>query len=194
MRQMKIAVLVGSLRKESLNLKMAKNLIKIAPDAIKLEIVEIGQLPLYNADLDSNPPFEWVDFRQCISSYDGVLFVTPEYNRSVPGCLKNAVDIGSRPYKENVWNGKPAAVLSASPGAMGGFGASHHLRQSLVFINMPTMQTPEAYIGKVHELFDENGDLNNEKTIQFVRNFTQAFADWTIKMQPDNRDSNRLEG
>ena len=109
---------------------------------------------------------------------DGVLFVTPEYNRSVPGVLKNAIDVGSRPYGKNAWAGKPGAVVSVTPGAIGGLGANHHLRQSLVFIDVPAMPQPEAYIGKAGDLFDERGDLANEPTREFASKFMNAFAAW----------------
>ena len=149
----KIAVVVGSIRKESLNLKMAKALIAIQPADFEMQIVEIGQLSMYNPDLDETPPKEWVDFRNQIKAASAVLFVTPEYNRSVPGVLKNAIDIGSRPYGHSAWAKKPAAIVTVSPGAAGGFGANHHLRQSLVFLDMPTLQQPEAYIGHGDKLF-----------------------------------------
>jgi chromate reductase len=178
MSQNKIAVLVGSLRKESFNRKMAKALMKLSPDSLSLEIIEIGGIPLYNQDLDDNPPAAWTAFREHIKKVDGVLFVTPEYNRSVPGALKNAIDVGSRPYGKNAWAGKPGAVVSVSPGAIGGFGANHHLRQSLVFIDVPTMPQPEAYIGKAGEIFDERGDLANESTREFATEFMKAFAAW----------------
>src|SRR5437588_9773205 len=153
--QRNIAVLVGSLRKESFNRKMANALIALAPESLKPAIVEIGQLPLYNQDLDTeNPPREWAAFRDRIRPVQGVLFVTPEYNRSVPGVLKNAIDVGSRPREANVWKGKPGAVISVSPGAISGFGANHHLRQMLVFLNVPAMQQPEAYIGGADKLLD----------------------------------------
>jgi chromate reductase len=174
----KIAVFVGSLRKESLNRKMAKALIGLAPESLKLEIVEIGGLPLYNQDLEENTPAAWVQFRESLAKFDGVLFVTPEYNRSVPAVLKNAIDVGSRPYGKSVWNGKPGAVMSVSPGAIGGFGANHHLRQSLVFLNIPTMQQPEAYIGNAANIFDESGNPNNDSTREFLAKFLQAFATW----------------
>lgn len=177
----KIAVIVGSLRKDSFNRKMAKNLISLAPAELKLEIVEIGQLSLYNQDLDETPPKEWVDFRNTIKNYEAVLFVTPEYNRSVPGVLKNAIDIGSRPYGQSVWEGKPAAVMSVSPGAAGGFGANHHLRQSLVFLNMPAMQQPEAYIGGASHLFGDKGEISNESTRAFVGKFLTSYAEWVAR-------------
>lgn len=173
-----VAVLVGSLRKDSLNRKMAIALSRIAPAALRLQIVEIGQLPLYDQDADANPPAPWIAFRQRIKAADAVLFVTPEYNRSVPGLLKNAIDVGSRPYGQSAWAGKPAAIVSVSPGALGAFGANHHLRQSMVFLDMPTMQQPEAYIGNAGSLFDANGDIANESTRKFLGSFMSAFAAW----------------
>jgi len=174
-----VAVIVGSLRKESFSRKIAHALAALAPASFKLQIVEIGQLPLYNQDLDgADPPAAWVSFRERIKAADAVLFVTPEYNRSVPAALKNALDVGSRPYGKSAWNGKPGAVVSVSPGALGAFGANHHLRQSLVFLNVPTMQQPEAYIGGAGGLFDANGALSNEGTRDFLQKFMKAFADW----------------
>jgi chromate reductase len=174
-----VAVLVGSLRKESFNRKVATQLAVLAPAALKLEIVEIGDLALYNEDSDgANAPAAWTAFRQRVKAADAVLFVTPEYNRSVPGSLKNAIDVGSRPYGQSAWEGKPGAVVSVSPGAIGAFGANHHLRQSLVFLNVPCMQQPEAYIGGAGSLFDKEGKLANEKTAEFGRKFMEAFASW----------------
>jgi chromate reductase len=177
-----IVVIVGSLRKESFNRKMALAMSELAPASLNLEIVEIGQLPLYNQDLDpDNAPAPWKDFRARVKKADGVLFVTPEYNRSVPAALKNALDVGSRPYGQSVWDKKPAAVASVSPGAVGGFGANHHLRQSLVFLNMPTLQQPEAYIGGADKLFDASGKIANDGTRDFVTKFIGAFAAWVDK-------------
>lgn len=178
----KIAVLAGSLRKESLNRKMAKVLISMAPESLKCEIIEIGNLPLYNQDLDDSAtvPAPWSSFRESVKACDGVLFVTPEYNRSVPGVLKNAIDVGSRPYGKSVWAGKPGAVISVSPGAIGGFGANHHLRQSLVFLDVPAMQAPEAYIGSAGDLFNSNGEVTKEDTRKFLQKFMQAYADWVL--------------
>ena len=176
----KIAVIVGSLRKESFNRKLAMVLKQLSPKSLDLQIVDIGQLPIYNQDPDdeNNPPEAWVAFRKRMSEFDGVLFVTPEYNRSVPSVLKNAIDVGSRPYGKSIWNGKPGAVVSASPGAIGGFGANHHLRQSLVFLNVPCLQQPEAYIGDVGKLFDEKGALTNDGTKKFLSGFMETFANW----------------
>jgi chromate reductase len=171
-----VAVIVGSIRKGSYNRMMAKALAGVAPPSLKLEIVEIAQLPLYNQDEDASPPAAWTAFRQKIKAADAVLFVTPEYNRSVPGVLKNAIDVASRPYGSNSWDGKPAAIVSVSPGAIGGFGANHHLRQSLVFLNMPVLQQPEAYVGGAATLFDADGKLTNSGTVDFLKKFTQAFA------------------
>lgn len=180
-----IAVVVGSLRKESLNRKLAHALIELAPASLKPEIVEIGALPLYNADLEEGEvPEAWAGFRERMHRAQGVLFVTPEYNRSVPGVLKNAIDVGSRPYGKSVWSGKPAAVVSASPGAIGGFGANHHLRQSLVFLDMPALQQPEAYISGVDKMFDADGKLTNESTRGFLGKFMHAYAAWAERCAP----------
>jgi chromate reductase len=173
-----VVVIVGSVRKESLNLKLAHALAALAPDSIELEIVPIGQLPLYNPDLDATPWPQWSAFKARVKQADAVLFVTPEHNRSVPAALKNALDMASRPYGANAWDAKPTAIVSASPSAIGGFGANHHLRQSLVFLNMPAMAQPEAYIGHADKLFGEDGKLNNEGTEKFLRTFLTAFDKW----------------
>lgn len=173
-----VAVLVGSLRKDSLNRRMAHALAALAPATLKLEIVEIGDLSHYNQDLDSAPPASWTAFREKVRAKDAVLFITPEYNRSVPGVLKNAIDIGSRPYGHSVWSGKPGAVLTVSPGAIGGFGANHHLRQSLVFLDVPAMPQPEAYVGGAADLFDAEGKVRNETTRGFLQKFIEAYASW----------------
>src|SRR5471032_191904 len=181
----KVAVVIGSLRKDSLNRKFAHELIALAPPSLQLEIVEIGELPLYNQDLEENgatAPQAWTQFRQRMQAASAVLFVTPEYNRSVPAALKNAIDVGSRPYGKSVWDAKPGAVVSVSPGAIGGFGANHHLRQSLVFLNVPTMQQPEAYIGGAAKLFDDKGEITNEGTRKFFQSFMEAFAKWIEKV------------
>jgi len=173
----KVAVLVGSLRKESFNRKMARALAAMAQPPLKLEIVEIGQLPLFNQDYEANPPPEVTAFKQRIQESDAVLFVTPEYNRSVPGVLKNAIDVASRPYGKSAWNAKPTAVVSVSPGVIGGFGANHALRQSFVFLNMPALQY-EAYIGGAAQLFNDKGELANDSTRDFMGKMLQAFAKW----------------
>ncbi|MCK1469226.1 NAD(P)H-dependent oxidoreductase [Bradyrhizobium sp. CW10] len=173
-----VAVIVGSLRKASINRMVANALAELAPAGLKLGIVEIGQLPLYNQDGDDDPPAEWTAFRERVRAADSVLFVTPEYNRSVPAALKNALDVGSRPYGKSAWSGKPGAVVSASPGGIGGFGANHHLRQALVFLDVPAMPQPEAYIGGANRLFDADGKLVNEETRKFLQGFMQSYAAW----------------
>lgn len=173
-----VAIFVGSLRKDSLNRKMANALIALAPPSFKLEIVEIGTLPLFNQDSEAQPTPEVSAFKQKVQAADAVLFITPEYNRSVPGVLKNAIDVGSRPYGQSAWDGKPGAIISVSPGAIGGFGANHHLRQSLVFLNVPAMTQPEAYIGNASKLFDDNGAISNNDTRDFMQKFLLAFEAW----------------
>lgn len=179
----RIAMLVGSLRKESLTMKIAHELRALAPASLALENVGFGDLPLYNQDLEDSgsPPAQWTEFRRMLGTFDGFLFVTPEYNRSVPGGLKNALDVGSRPHGKSIWDGKPGAVVSVSPGSIGGFGANHHLRQILVFLNVPCMQQPEAYVGGAKALFDAQGRLVNEKTIDFLKQFMNEFAKWVMK-------------
>ena len=178
----KIAVLVGSLRQDSYNLKVAKVFQQIAPASLSLNIIEIGDLPFYNEDIDvDTPPQSYNRFRQAIASCEGVIFVTPEYNRGLPAVIKNALDVGSRPYGKSVWSKKPAAVVSVSQGAIGGFGANHQLRQSLVFLDMPTLQQPEAYVGSINTAFDENGNIN-EKTRSFLSLIIDNYASWVEKL------------
>lgn len=177
-----VAVIVGSLRKDSVSRKLAKAFGALTPN-LKFNIVEIGDLPHFDQDLESDPPAQWVRFRQEIAAADAVLFVTPEYNRSVPGVLKNAIDVGSRPYGSSVWNGKPGAVISQSPGAIGGFGSNHHLRQSLVFLNVPLL-SQEAYLGNSFALFDESGELINESTGEFLRAYGAQFSAWIETISP----------
>jgi len=173
-----VAVIVGSLRKESFSRKTAKALAALTP-GLAFEIVEIGDLPLYNEDVEAaGAPAPWTAFRAKIAPADAVLFVTPEYNRSVPGALKNAIDVGSRPYGKSVFDGKPGAVISVSPGALAAFGANHHLRQSLVFLNIAAMAQPEAYIGGAGRLFDAAGALTNEDTAKFLTTFGEKFTAW----------------
>ena len=176
----RVAVLVGSLRREAFSGKLAKAILGLAPESLQLEILAIGQLPLYNQDYDDGggPPESYVVFRERLKSFDAVLFVTPEHNRSIPAALKNALDVGSRPYGKNIWDGKPGAVISVSPSAIGGFGANHHLRQSLVFVNVPTLAQPEAYIGDADSLFDEEGRLTDQSVRDYLGDFMAAFGQW----------------
>lgn len=179
-----IVVVIGSLRKDSLTLKMANVLKTLAPHSINLQLVSIANLPIYNEDIETDePPLEWSRYRERIKKANGILFITPEYNRSVPAVLKNAIDVGSAPHGHNVYEGKPVGIVSLSPGSMGAFGANHHLRQSLVFLNAPAMQQPEAYIGGSEKLFDERGYIIIESTKEFLTKFMIAFAYWVKQHQ-----------
>lgn len=179
-----IGIIIGSLRKDSYSRQIAENFIKIAPESLSFEIIEIGNLPLYNEDLDhDDPPAEWVKFRDAVKNRDGVLFFTPEYNRSIPGVLKNAIDVGSRPVGQSAWTKKAGGVVSVSTGRLSAFGANHVLRQCMVFLDVPMMQQPEAYIGDARNLFDENGDTN-EGTTRLLKHFSEAFAKWVYLIHP----------
>jgi chromate reductase len=179
----KIGILVGSLRKGSYSKKLGKYLGSLLPDGYESTMVDLSQLEMYNQDLDDEgtPTKAWTAFRKEIAELDGIIFVTPEYNRSVPALLKNALDVGSRPFGHNVWNGKPALIVSASPGALSAFGANHHLRQSLVFLNMPTVQQPEVYLSSVHELFDESGNITKEDTAKFLKSAIDSYVAFAEK-------------
>ncbi len=175
----KIAIVVGSLRRESVNRKLAQAMCVVAADRLDCSIVEIGNLALFNQDIEASPPAEWVGFKEAIAAADGILFVTPEYNRTIPGALKNAIDVGSRPYGKSAWEKKPAAIVTASPGGIGGFGCNHALRQACVFLDMPVMQQPEAYLGGVTDKsFSENGSLIDPALAKIVKRVAMAFADW----------------
>ena len=174
----KIAIIVGSLRKDSLNRKVARSICGLRGDNLDCSMIEIGDLPLYNQDLDTDPPEQWSRFRQQVGAADGVLFCSPEYNRGVPGVLKNAIDVGSRPYGQSVFDKKPAAIVTASPGSIGGFGSNHQIRQACVFLNMPVMQQPEAYLGHVSDdSFDESGCLKEGPLKELVTKLAHAFHD-----------------
>ena len=174
-----IGILVGSLRKKSYSRALANNLVNLFPEGYSASIIEIGDLPLYNQDYDDdgNVPERNNKFRDTLSKLDGIIFVTPEYNRSVPAVLKNAIDVGSRPFGQSVWDNKPAAIISNSPGSIGGFGANHHLRQSLTFLNMPIMQQPEAYISKVNTLLDDDGKINNDGTMKYLQSIVDSYVE-----------------
>ena len=179
MEKHNIAIVVGSLRKESVNRKVALAMCALAADRLNCSIVEIGDLALFNEDIEATPPAEWVAFKTAIAAADGILFVTPEYNRSIPGALKNAIDVGSRPYGKSAWEKKPAAIVTASPSGIGGFGCNHQLRQACVFLDMPVMQQPEAYLGGVTDKsFAEDGSLTDPALAKVVKRVAIAFADW----------------
>lgn len=179
-----IGILAGSLRKESFSKKIAKTITSMALEGVEFRIIQLDDLPVYNPDFDdeNRAPDSCVAFRDAVKAVDGIIFVTPEYNRSVPGVLKNALDIGSRPKGSSVWNGKPAAVFSNSPGSLSAFGANHHLRQSLVALNMPTMQQPEVYIAQVKEIFDELGNMKSGRTKDFLQKAVNAYVAWFTKV------------
>lgn len=176
----KIGVLVGSLRKQSYSKKLAEYLVGLFPEGYETELIDIGNLPHYNQEYDEGgaPPESYVKYREKMHAMDAFLIVTPEYNRSVPAALINALDVGSRPYGDSVWDGKKAAVVSNSPGSLGGFGANHHLRQSFVFLNVLVMAQPEAYISGSADLFDDNGEIQNEGTGKFLQSIIDAFLDF----------------
>lgn len=174
-----VAVLVGSLRRESFNRKAAKAVTALAPPHLKFEFLQIGDLPPYNQDAEGDEaPELWKVFREDVRAADAVLFVTPEYNRSVPGVLKNAIDIASRPPGQGALLNKPAAVMSVSTGQIGGFGANHHLRQMLAYLNMPTLGQPEVYLGPAAQLFSDSGEILKDSTRDLLKKFIDTFADW----------------
>lgn len=176
--QRKIGVVVGSLRKGSISAGLARALQGLSPVDSVLELVPIGDMPFYNEDDEEQTPASWCVFRERILACDAVLFVTSEYNRSMPAVLKNAIDVGSRPKGQSVWNGKPAAIITFSPGNLGGFGANHHLRQSLVCLNVPTMAAPEVYLSGAAKLLDERGAIANPETKAFLEHVMTSFGRW----------------
>jgi chromate reductase, NAD(P)H dehydrogenase (quinone) len=179
-----VGVLVGSLRKASFSRRMAMALHHLAPPHLRLSVIEIGAMPLYNQDDEAAPPEPWLGFRARVKAADALLFVTPEYNRSIPAVLKNAIDVGSRPKGSSVFDAKPAAVISLSPGVLGAFGANHHLRQCLMCLNVATMPAPEAYIGGADKLFGDDGSIVVDSTRQFLDTFMQGFARWIARLAP----------
>ncbi|HIV73951.1 MAG TPA: NAD(P)H-dependent oxidoreductase [Candidatus Pseudogracilibacillus intestinigallinarum] len=179
----KVGILIGSLRKESFSRKIALFTATLFPDDVETELIEIGHLPFYNQDFDEedNVPSDVQSFREKVKTFDGFLIVTPEYNRSVPAVLKNAFDIGSRPKVDNVWNNKPAGIISQSPGGLGAFGANHHLRQTLTSLNMPVVQQPEMYLANVGTFLDDAGNVTNESTVQYLQGFVDTFITFMRK-------------
>lgn len=175
----KIGIFVGSLRKDSYNKKVAEAIAGLFPEDFEPVMVNISNLPIYNQDFDDHNevPEAYTKFRKEVKPLEGLVFVTPEYNRSVPAVLKNALDVGSRPYGQSVWDNKPGLVVSVSTGAISGFGANHHLRQSLVFLNVPTLQQPEAYIGKVEKFLHTDGKLV-DGTIDFLQTVVDQYVDF----------------
>lgn len=177
----RVAVIVGSLRRQSWSRKLADEIIRRSQGKLTCQVLEIGELALYNEDLDERPPGNWQLFREGIDAADAVLFVTPEYNRSIPGALKNALDVGSRPGGHNHWAGKPAAVVSQTPYKLGAFGANHALRQTFAFLDMPVLQQPEMYIGGIGEKFAAAGKLTDAELGKLLDNFIEKFGFWIAR-------------
>jgi chromate reductase len=176
-----IVVIVGSLRKESFTLKIANGLAKLAPPALKLDVVTLNGISFFNQDLEANPPADWLSFRERIQKSTGVLFVTPEYNRSIPGVLKNAIDVASRPYGKSSFLGKPVGIISSSPGPLGGIAAAKHLQNILPGISGPIMGQPETYLNGVGDAFDESGRLTKESLQKVLQQYLDAFAAFVEK-------------
>lgn len=173
-----VSVIVGSLRKESYSLKIANALTKLAPSSLKLNVVTLHGLSFFNQDLEANPPADWLAFRETLQNSDAVLFVTPEYNRSIPGVLKNAIDVGSRPYGKSSFNGRPAGIISNSPGPLGGVCAAMNLKQILPGYTGPILQQPEIYLTAVGDAFDDKGNLTKEALEKVLKQYIDAFAAW----------------
>ncbi|MCJ0763160.1 NADPH-dependent FMN reductase [Variovorax terrae] len=178
MSQYRIAVVVGSLRKDSLNRKLALALARLAPPEFSFEHVRIDDLPLYNQDNDGHPSEPVKRLKSEIAAAQGLLFVTPEYNRSIPGVLKNAIDHASRPYGQNTWAGKPAGVIGISVGAIGTALAQQHLRNILAYLNVPTLGQPEAFVQVKDGLLDEAGNIGIEATRQFLQGWVNQYVAW----------------
>lgn len=180
----KIGIFVGSLRKGAFSKSIADYITSITPEGYEIREVEFSNLPMYNPDLDDagEKPAQWIKFRNEVKDLDGFLFITPEYNRSVPAVLKNALDVGSRPYGESVWDGKPGGIISVSPGAYGAFGANHHLRQVMVFLNVLMLQQPEAYLGDIMSALDEDGNISDDRTKKFLQDYVGALVKWVDKV------------
>ncbi|ADN97422.1 NADPH-dependent FMN reductase [Lactiplantibacillus plantarum ST-III] len=177
----KYGVIVGSIRKNSYSKGVAEAIVAGLPDDAEVTYLNIAKLPLYNQDYDADSPVEYTEFRQAVAAQDAFIFVTPEHNRSIPAALKNALDVASRPWGQSVWGGKPALVASQSISGISGVLAHHVLRQSLVFLDMPTMQQPELYIGNTDKLADENGHITNEGTQSFLAGAGKQFSEFAAK-------------
>ena len=178
-----IVVIAGSLRKDSFSLKIANALAKLAPASLKLEVITPAGISFFNQDLEGAPPADWLAFREKLQKSDGVLFVTPEYNRSIPGVLKNAIDVASRPYGKSSFLGKPVGIISNSPGPLGGVSAAKHLQNILPGISGSLLQQPEIYLNAVGDAFDANGDLTKDSLKTVLQQYIDAFAAHVVKHQ-----------
>ncbi|MET3994949.1 NADPH-dependent FMN reductase [Bradyrhizobium sp. 215_C5_N1_1] len=171
-----IVVIAGSLRKDSFSLKVANALAKLAPASLKLEVITLAGISFFNQDLEGAPPADWLSFREKLQKSDGVIFVTPEYNRAIPGVLKNAIDVASRPYGKSSFNGKPVGIISNSPGPLGGVSAAKTLQNILPGIAGPILQQPEIYLNAVGDAFDAEGNLIKESLKPVLQAYIDAFA------------------
>lgn len=180
-----IAIIAGSLRKESYSKKIGHSIVEMAPEGFVFKMIDLDGLPVYNQDFDDlgEAPEPYIKFRNEMKAMDGVIFITPEYNRSIPGVLKNAIDVGSRPYGKSIWEGKPGAIFSNSPGNISAFGANHHLRQCMVFLNVPVMQQPEVYLPNIKEEINEDGKLKDGTCKDFLKKAVDAYIDWFNKLK-----------
>ncbi len=181
MNEVQIAVIIGSLRRDSINQKLAKALVRLAPPDFVFTTLEIGDLPLYNQDDEPNPASSVIRLKKGLASVHGLLFVTPEYNRSIPGVLKNAIDHASRPRNRNAWAGKPTGIMGASTGAIGTAIAQQHLRNVLAYLDVPTMGQPEAFLRIADGFFDEAGDIANADTRKFLQGWMDRYVAWVRK-------------
>lgn len=176
-----VVVIVGSLRKESFTLKIANALARLAPSTLRLDVTTLHGISFFNQDIEATPPADWVAFREKLQKSSGILFITPEYNRSIPGVLKNAIDVGSRPYGKSSFNGKPTGIVSNSPGQLGGVCAAKHLQNILPGISGPIMQQPEIYLNGVGDGFDDKGALIKEPLQKLLQQYVDAFAGFVEK-------------
>ncbi|HLN45058.1 MAG TPA: NAD(P)H-dependent oxidoreductase [Candidatus Sulfotelmatobacter sp.] len=181
--KLKFLGLIGSLRKDSYNKALMKTSFELLPDNVTLEIFDLADFPLFNQDLMQNPPTIIREFKAKIRGSDAILIASPEYNYSIPGMLKNAIDWASRPPTDNAWDGKPAAIISASTGKLGGARMQYHLRQTFVFVNMYPINRPEFMLANARNYFDEAGNLKDEDTRKRLQELLQALADWTQKLK-----------
>jgi len=177
----KIGVIVGSIRKESINRKLAEALMKLFPDDLRCEILRIDDIPVFNQDNETAPIESVARLRREVAEADGILFVTPEHNRSLPTALKNALDWASRPYGDNKWAGKPAGIAGASPGAVGTAAVQQHLRSVLGYLDMPTLGQPEVFIQFKDDLIDGQGGISVDSTREFLQGFVNRYVQWVEK-------------
>ena len=177
--------IAGSLRRQSYNRSALRAAQQLVPEGATLEVFELDGIPGFNQDEEQNPPAKVVELKKRVRAADALLFVTPEYNYSVPGVLKNAIDWASRPYGDSAWDGKPAAIMGASIGNIATARAQYHLRQMFVFLNMFAINQPEVMIGNAAERFDENGNLTDDATKEYIRKLLQNLVEWTRRIQPD---------